>query len=301
MTNVETAPKPAANRRERSRVTDAESAPSLRVRIAGSPLVFRLAFLATVLVLWMIASSTVLSSVLPSVPDTLSALGDLLTGSQFYDQMWLTVRRVLGGFAIAYVAAFAIGTAMGRSKRCEAFFELFIVTGMSQPGIFIAMIILIGLGLKESSAIIAIGYLAIPMVTVNIWQGTKRLDTDLQEMSQVFGYSRFAQFRHVILPQLAGPAITAARQAFGVAWKYVVMIELLGLSDGVGYQVNRAFQLYDLTSVIAWTIGFMIFVALFEYIALRPLERWAFLWRERPMGKYAGTKNIVIEDGDDHA
>jgi NitT/TauT family transport system permease protein len=264
-------------------------------------MLFRFAFLGTVLVLWLVASSTGLSAVLPNIADTAFALGDLLTGSEFYEQMGLTVRRVLGGFAIAYAAAFLIGTAMGRSRKAESFFELFIVTGMSQPGIFIAMIILIALGLKESSAILAIGYLAIPLVAVNFWQGTKRLDTDLQEMSQVFGYSRFARFRHVILPQLAGPAITAARQAFGVAWKYVVMIELLGLSDGVGYQVNRAFQLYDLTSVIAWTIGFMIFVALFEYIVLRPLERWAFLWRERPMGKFAGSSTTMIEDGDNHA
>ena len=286
---------------KRTRVTDSDSKLSLQARITGSPLLFRFAFLGTVLVLWIVASSTVLSAILPSVADTTSALGDLLTGSQFYDQMWLTVRRVLGGFAIAYVAAFLIGTAMGRSKKAESFFDLFIVTGMSQPGIFIAMIILIALGLKESSAIIAIGYLAIPLVAVNIWQGTKRLDTDLQEMSQVFGYSRFARSRHIILPQLAGPAITAARQAFGVAWKYVVMIELLGLSDGVGYQVNRAFQLYDLTSVIAWTLGFMIFVALFEYVVLRPLEHWAFLWRERPMGKFAGTKLTLIDDGANHA
>ncbi|WP_280459405.1 ABC transporter permease [Nocardia carnea] len=299
MSGLSTAPKPAGVRTERTRVTDAEAKPSLTVRIVGSSTVFRLAFLMTVLILWTIGSATVLGDVLPSVTETFSALFELLTGSQFYEQMWLTVRRVLGGFAIAYVAAFVIGTAMGRSRKGESFFELFIVTGMSQPGIFIAMIILIALGLKESSAIVAIGYLAIPMIAVNFWQGTKRLDTDLQEMSQVFGYSRVTRFRHVILPQLAGPAITAARQAFGVCWKYVVMIELLGLSDGVGYQVNRAFQLYDLTSVIAWTVGFMIFVALFEYIVLRPLEHRAFLWRERPMGK-SGGRNTVIEDGDEN-
>ncbi|EOM74824.1 ABC transporter permease subunit [Rhodococcus rhodnii] len=296
-----TAPKDTSPRTERTRTTENESAPSLISRILGSAMIFRLAFLLTVLLLWVVASTTVLSSVLPTVPDTLGALYELLTGSQFYEQMWLTVRRVLGGFAIAYVTAFLIGTAMGRSRKGESFFELFIVTGMSQPGIFIAMIILIALGLNESSAIIAMGYLAVPMIAVNFWQGTKRLDTDLQEMSQVFGYSRYAQFRHVILPQLAGPAITAARQAFGVCWKYVVMIELLGLSDGVGYQVNRAFQLYDLTAVIAWTIGFMIFVALFEYVVLRPLERRAFLWRERPMGKFGGGKSTVIEEGEQRA
>lgn len=301
MTKLDIPPSLAGSRNPRTRTTESAAAPSLLKRVAGSSMVFRLAFIATGLALWTLASTTFLSAVLPTVPDIVTSLYELLTGWQFYEQMGLTVRRVLGGFAIAYIAAFLIGTTMGRSRKGESFFELFIVTGMSQPGIFIAMIILIALGLRESSAIIAIGYLAIPMIAVNFWQGTKRLDTELQEMSQVFGYSRYAQFRHVILPQLSAPAITAARQAFGVCWKYVVMIELLGLSDGVGYQVNRAFQLYNLTSVIAWTIGFMIFVAMFEYVVLRPLERRAFMWRERPMGKFAGTKSTVIEDGADHA
>lgn len=253
-------------------------------RIA-SLMFYRVAFLVVAVSAWWLLSVTTLSDVLPAVSDTFTAIRELLTSSEFYDQMLLTVRRVLGGFAIAYVSAFVIGTAMGRSRRCEAFFELLIVAGLSQPGIFIAMIILIALGLRESSAIIAMGYLAMPMVAVNFWQGTKRLDPELEEMSQVFGYSWWSRMRHVILPQLATPAITAARHGFGISWKYVVVIELLGLPDGVGYQVNRAFQLYDLTMVIAWTIGFMIFVSLFEYLALRPLERFIFRWRDAPMGK----------------
>jgi NitT/TauT family transport system permease protein len=176
---------------------------------------------------------------------------------------------------------------MGRSKRAEAFFEIFIVAGLSQPGIFIAMIILVALGLKESSAIIAIGFLAIPIVTVNFWQGTKNLDSSLEQMAQVFGYSGVQKLRHVILPQLLSPAMASVRHGFGIAWKYVVVIELLGLPNGVGYNVNRAFQLFDLQAVIAWTLGFMFFVASFEYVVLRPLERSLFAWRDRPTGKLA--------------
>lgn len=256
-----------------------------------SLMLYRLAFIACVLAVWWALNATVLGDVLPPVPDTLEAIWSLLTSAEFYQQMGLTIRRVLGGFTIAYVLAFIIGTAMGRSRRAEAFFELLIVAGLSQPGIFIAMIILIALGLRESSAIIAMGYLAMPMVAVNFWQGTKRLDGDLEEMSQVFGYSRWTRLRHVILPQMSTPAMTAVRHGFGISWKYVVVIELLGLPNGVGYQVNRAFQLYDLTSVIAWTIGFMVFVSLFEYIVLRPLERHLFMWRERPMGKKVTAKS----------
>lgn len=246
---------------------------------------YRAGFIVCFLAAWWLLHRFVLPDVLPSVDGTLAAMVELLTGAEFYEQMALTVRRVIGGFAIAYVVAMVLGTLMGRSKRAEAFFEIFVVAGLSQPGIFIAMIILVALGLRESSAIIAMGFLAMPMVTVNFWQGTKSLDPALDQMAQVFGYSGAQKVRHVILPQLLSPAMAAARHGFGISWKYVVVIELLGLPDGVGYQVNRAFQLFDLQSVIAWTLGFMLFVALFEYLALRPLERRLFAWRDSPTGR----------------
>jgi NitT/TauT family transport system permease protein len=209
----------------------------------------------------------------------------LLTGADFYQQLWVTVQRVLLGFAIAFAAGLVIGTAMGRSKAVEAFFEMFIVIGTSQPGLFVSMIILVALGLSSSSAVITLGYLATPIITVSIWQGAKRMDGNLEEVATVFGYPRMARIRHVILPQLAAPALAAVRTGLGITWKYVVMIEMLGLTDGVGYEVTRSFQLFDLRSVIAWTICFLTFVLLVEYLVIRTIERRIYAWRDRAAGK----------------
>ena len=88
-----------------------------------------------------------------------------------------------------------------------------------------------------------------------------------------------------MLPQLIGPALAGLRQGLGITWKYVVMIEMIGLNDGVGYQVTRSFELFDLPSVLAWTICFLAFVLCIEYIVIRSAERWLFRWRDKPTGK----------------
>jgi NitT/TauT family transport system permease protein len=245
---------------------------------------YRALFVGSFLAIWWLASTVLIPKVIPTVGGTLGTVWDLLTGAQFYQQLWVTTQRVLLGFAIAFVCGLVIGTAMGRSKAVEAFFEMFIVIGTSQPGLFVSMIFLVALGLSSTSAIATLAYLATPIITVSIWQGAKRMDVNLEEVATVFGYSRLTRIRHVIMPQLAAPALSAVRTGLGITWKYVVMIEMLGLTDGVGYEVARSFQLFQLQSVIAWTICFLAFVLLVEYLVIRTIERRIYAWRDRAAG-----------------
>jgi NitT/TauT family transport system permease protein len=247
--------------------------------------VYRALFLVAALAIWWLASAVLFPTVIPTIGATLGTVRELLTGAPFYEQLWVTAQRVLAGFAIAFVAGLVIGTAMGRSRAVEAFFEMFIVIGTSQPGLFVSMIFLVALGLSSGSAIVTLAYLATPIITVSIWQGAKRMDLNLEEVATVFGYSRATRIRHVIMPQLAGPALSAVRTGLGITWKYVVMIEMLGLPDGVGFEVARAFQLFQLQTVIAWTICFLGFVLVVEYLVIRTVERYVYRWRDRASGE----------------
>jgi len=262
---------------------------------------YRALFVLAMLALWWLASTVLFPTVIPTVGGTLGTVWDLLTGSLFYQQLWATTQRVLLGFAIAFVAGLVIGTAMGRSKAVEAFFEIFIVIGTSQPGLFVSMIFLVALGLSSGSAVVTLAYLATPIITVSIWQGAKRMETNLEEMATVFGYSRWARIRHVIMPQLAGPALAAVRTGLGITWKYVVMIEMLGLTDGVGYEVAKNFQLFQLQTVIAWTICFLAFVLVVEYLVIRTIERRIYAWRDRGAGKLHAADTTAEEASLDNA
>jgi NitT/TauT family transport system permease protein len=271
------------------------------VRLQDQKVLYRIAFLLAALAVWWLLSSVIARDIIPTIGETMSVVGGLVTGTEFYHQLALTTQRVLSGFLCAYVAAMILGVAMGRSKRVEAFFEMFIVIGTSQPGLFVAMIILVALGLKTSTAVFTLAYLATPIITISIWQGAKNLDTGLNEVADVFGYGRVAKVRHIVLPQLIGPALAGLRQGLGITWKYVVMIEMIGLNDGVGYQVTRSFELFDLPSVLAWTICFLAFVLCIEYVVIRSAERWLFRWRDKPTGKVKAGDGQPQEVGSAHA
>ena len=109
--------------------------------------------------------------------------------------------------------------------------------------------------------------------------------------ADVAGYSRLIEadeegtlgrlkaLRHVILPELSPYIIAAARSGLAITWKIVLVVELLGRSNGVGFQIYLAFQLFDVTTILAYTVAFIAVIQLIELMLLRPLDRRVHAWR----------------------
>jgi NitT/TauT family transport system permease protein len=98
-------------------------------------------------------------------------------------------------------------------------------------------------------------------------------------MAQSFRMSRWRTLRHVILPQLAPYIFAASRSGLALIWKIVLVVELLGRSNGIGFQIQIYFQLFDVRLILAYTFAFILVVQVIEWAALQPLERWATRWR----------------------
>jgi NitT/TauT family transport system permease protein len=74
--------------------------------------------------------------------------------------------------------------------------------------------------------------------------------------------------------------LSGARLGFSHAWKVIVLVEIFGLSDGVGYQLNADFSAQDVAGMLAWTVAFGITMAVIEYGFLQNLERYLTRWRK---------------------
>ena len=87
-------------------------------------------------------------------------------------------------------------------------------------------------------------------------------------------------FRKVYLPQITPYLIAAARGGLALVWKIVLVVELIGCSDGVGFQLSSYFQLFDITAILAYTLAFVTVVYGIEALVLRPLENRLSGWRK---------------------
>jgi NitT/TauT family transport system permease protein len=110
-------------------------------------------------------------------------------------------------------------------------------------------------------------------------EGARALDPALTEMAHSFRMSRWRTLRHVVLPQLTPYFFAASRSGLALIWKIVLVVELLGRSNGVGFQIQIYFQLFDVTLILAYTLAFILVVQLIEWGAVQPLERRALRWR----------------------
>lgn len=64
-----------------------------------------------------------------------------------------------------------------------------------------------------------------------------------------------------------------------MGWKVIVLVEIFGLSSGVGYRLNTEYSAMNVAGVLAWTIGFAGVMALLEYGVIGGIERYVTRWR----------------------
>lgn len=239
----------------------------------------RVLSLLALVAVWFVAALFLSDSVLPGPGTVFAAMWRNLHDSETYVHLYKTVFRVVGGMSIAVAAGLVIGLVMGLVKWGEELLDSWVLVAFTVPSVVYGILAILWFGLNDVAAIIAIGVTATPSVAINIWQGVKAIDVSMVHMGKAFHFSRLSILRKIIVPQLIPYLLAALRYALGVAWKIATVVELIGLSSGVGYQLNYWFGLFNMTQVFAWTIVFTIVLLLIEYIILKPLEWWLTRWR----------------------
>lgn len=220
-------------------------------------------------------------TLVPHPIDTLREVGVIMTSGDFFGEMGATLRRVGVGFAIAMLVAIPLGILMGTVRSLEHFFEPPVILGLTMPGLIWAVLAIMFFGLNETSAYAAVAITICPMLAISLWQGTKSIDKDLIDMSTAFHASPWSKIVDVILPQLISHILAAIRYGLGLAWKVVVVVEMFGFSNGVGYQVVRGFNTFSMKAVLAWAITFLIVMIVIEFGLIGWLESRVTRWRPK--------------------
>jgi NitT/TauT family transport system permease protein len=106
------------------------------------------------------------------------------------------------------------------------------------------------------------------------------VDKRLVDMSIAYGRSESQVFRHVTVPSVLPYIFAGVRLSFSLAWKVGTLTEVFGSSKGIGFQIRRNYQLFNMPGVIAWVLLFVVFMLLLERFVLVRLERKLFAWRQ---------------------
>lgn len=193
--------------------------------------------------------------------------------------MGATLQRVLLAFGLAMIGGGALGVVLGQSERLNLWLDPWVTVLLNVPALVIIVLCYLWIGLNEVAAIFAVALNKFAMVTVTIREGVRALDRGVTEMAQVYRMPLGARLRHVVWPQL-GPFVAAStRNGLAVIWKIVLVVEFLGRSNGVGFQIHLYFQLFDTASVLAYALSFTALMLAIEYLIVQRWERASTAWR----------------------
>ncbi|OHV35370.1 ABC transporter permease [Pseudofrankia sp. EUN1h] len=215
--------------------------------------VLRVLSVVVPLAVWLVlsASGAVDDTFLPSPLAVWNAGIDMARSGELSSDVAASVRRVGLGFLIAVAISVPLGFAMGSMGWAQALFEPVIGLLRYMPASAFIPLLIIWLGLGESSkiALLVIGVVFFnTLMTADV---VRRIPSDLLEVSATLGARQHEIAWKVILPYALPGMIDAMRVNAAAAWNFVVVAELVAATSGLGYRITRAQRFLQTDKIFA--------------------------------------------------
>jgi NitT/TauT family transport system permease protein len=234
----------------------------------------------TLLVLgWAAIAAILQSRYLPSPAEVARLFLLELMSGDLLRNVAITLARVAAAALIAFLIGTAIGIFLGRHRDADRFFDSWLIFFLNVPALITIVLCYLWIGLDEVAAITAVALNKIPNVAVTLREGARALDPQYDEMANVFRFDRLKRLRHVLLPQLEPYLAAAARSGLALIWKIVLVVELIGRSSGVGFEIELNFQNFEIGKIFVYALAFMAVIQAIDLAVLQPWERRATRWR----------------------
>ena len=218
--------------------------------------------------------------VLPSPLETFKTLHAMLNDANVIAEIKTTLYRASVGFGISLLFGTALGLLAGFFATASMMSRPIVTILVGMPPIAWIVLAMIWFGMGDETVIFTVIVASFPIIFVGALQGTRTLDGDLKEMAKSFGFPWHMKFLDVYFPHIFSYVFPAWVSALGMAWKIVIMAELLATSDGIGASLATARSQLDTPTALAIVIIMIGSLMFIEYIILEPIKREVELWRD---------------------
>lgn len=239
----------------------------------------QLVALLVLLCLWFVGANIADSALLPGPQEVASSIAIEWNQGRLLENLLVTLQRVVISFVCAMILGGLMGVMMGRMKVVNRIFDPLLIMLLNIPALVVIILLYIWFGLVEAAAVAAVIINKMPNVAVTLREGARMYDPELEEMAKAYKFTFRQKLLDLWWPQLFPYVMVATRSGLALIWKIVLVVELLGRSDGVGFQLHLAFQVFDVATILAYSFAFIMVVQLIEWFGLQPLEKFATRWQ----------------------
>ena len=196
---------------------------------------------------------------IPAPLDVFDKMVRLGKSDSFYENMLISLRRILLGFGVAVIFGIALGLVIGRYRLARQL--MFPVLEVLRPIPAIAWVpMAIMLWPTNEGSIVFITFIgSFFPILLNTVHGVTSVDPVLIRAARCLGAKEPALLRQVILPAALPQIFTGLSVGMGVAWVSLIAAEMISGQYGIGYFTWEAYSLIQYADIAIGmiTIGFL--------------------------------------------
>ena len=225
---------------------------------AGSPWLMPVTALRVVLVLaalvvWQLlaASGLFYRDVVPSLTKIGTALVTLLSGADFYWNLWFTFNEIAIGLLIGGTAGVVAGLVIGGSKFIASAFEPYLYYLGPTPKIIFFPVMIMWFGVGAGSKIAMGAVSCFFPIALNVAAGMRQIDKVLIKVGESFRANPWQMAVKIYLPAMRVPVVNGMRLGFGVALIGTLLAETKISNRGLGFMVIDAYNSFNMPRLYA--------------------------------------------------
>ncbi|TCS80099.1 ABC transporter permease [Pectinatus cerevisiiphilus] len=213
----------------------------------------------------------------------------LLLNGELIKNLLISIIRVAEGFFIGVSLGIIVGIQVALNKNLQKAVRF--IFGILRPIPVIAWIpvLILWLGIDESSKVAAISIGSFWSVLVSVVQAIKNVDKKYLEVAKVLRKDYKTILLKVILPSTLPQIFTGIRIGIDVAWRSVIAAELIAASAGIGYMIMYARELFQIDIVLVGVFSIGLTGIIIEEL-LKILEHHLLRWNTNIYQEEASEK-----------
>lgn len=204
--------------------------------------------------------------------------GAVVSGS-IADHLAFTLTNLSIGLVIAIIIGVPAGLLMGGNRYVETVLSPYVWTMASLPRIALVPLFVLFLGFTVKMQITIIVLSAVFPIIINAWAGVKTTEKSLLAAAKVFGANKKDLYLKVVLPYTLPFIISGIQQGIGRGLVGVVIAEIFGGSNGLGYLISRSADTFN--SELMYAVLLLLAIISLSLIKItRILEVYVAPWRQ---------------------
>lgn len=232
------------------------------------------------LVIWelLVATGILDRRFFPAPSEVFVRLVELLRDGTLVTATVVTLRRMVIGFLLATVPGVLIGLLMGISRTTRIILSPLISSLYPVPKIALVPMVVILLGIGETSKYAIVVISVFFLVVINTMSGVMNVEERYFDIARNNGARRWDLVWSVALPAALPSILTGINLGLGFALTVIVGTELLLPQGGIGALIWQSYQLYDIATIFAGLIVVAVIGWAFNTFMLE-IERQLIPWR----------------------